>query len=516
MRPSALRTGAGALLAALLLAGAPTFAAPVRAASPSLDDVYGQLGIDEVAADYLILIDMSGSMQDGGLYDGVRRGLREFVAALAPRDNISLISFAEKAEVIWSGPVGRNPDAVVGKLPAKPTGRYTDIGAGIAKAVDLLEKPGGSPIASVVLLTDGRHDPKRGSAFPLTGGYAWRELTTRAGKLPQQITPFAVQLRGANGAPLLRKVFPDAQILRSGTVDQLTERLDLPKAATRAAKARSLLAEELSAEVRVEWPPAATILRHGTNTLPLTLQNTAQHIPVEVSDLVLRSESPGLSAQVATGTTSIPPGGTVSVAVSVTWDAGPASWRPSQVVTTQLPLTLEARIGSSWSETLARELKVDFRPTLSGATTTLPASAQRGSPVPWTVAAAMVLALVGLALLVLWLRANPVPGGILTATPLDPTVTGGSMPLLKRRAVISARSLGIKGSGSVVGRRRSIRSSRIHLVIAYSQDGSVENRHTGECEPRKPVVINKVRFTWQPPSGANASAATPTKTARSR
>lgn len=502
------RIRAGLLTAAIvaLLPAGPVLAVnPARAEPPSAGELYQQLGIDETPADYVVLIDMSASMREGGLYDGVRRSLREFAAALAPKDRLSLVSFADDARLIWQGPVGRNPDAIVGRLPANPTGRHTDIGTGIAEAVRLLERPGGAPIAGVVLLTDGQHDPGPGSPYPFTAGFAWRELAARAGRLPQQVIPMAVQLRGTNGAPLLRKVFPRATVLRSASIDQLTDRLALAKQGIQAAKAQALLTGDRSAEVRVEWPTVDGGLRHGVNRIPLTLHSTSRHIPVEVSGLAVRGDTPAVSSRLDVDRVTIPPGGTVRVPVTLTWDAGPTSWQPLHTVEARYRLTLEARLGSPWSDTLTRDLKVDFAPVLAGTTTTVRASAQRGSPGPWTLAAAALVALGLAAAVVWWRRMHPVPGGTLTASAVDAAGADGSCPLRQHRTVISAGSLGVPGAGSVIGRRRAVASLAVHLLITYSRDGSLENRRTGACTPDEPLELHGIRFEWHP-SGRPASS----------
>jgi hypothetical protein len=462
-----------------------------------LDEVYEQLAIDSVPAHYVVLVDTSGSMQADDLYDEVRDSLTEFVAALSPDDRVALVSVAEEADQIWDGEVGNAPDEVVRRLPDRPTGAYTDLGAGIAAAVDSLETQADTPIAGVVLLTDGQHEPPPGSAFPLTEGYAWQQLTERAGELAQEVSPFAVQLRGANGARLLRTVFLDAQVLDSGSVDDLTTLLAEPKAAVRADKARSLLAEDLTAGIAVDWPGGATGLSHGANRLTLTLRSTTHHLPVELTDLTIRSDSPAVRVEAPTGPIAVPAGGSLELPVTVHWDAGPASWQPFRTVIGEYRLELSGTVGSPWSGVLAEELQLDVAPDLTGTETTGRGSANRGSLGRWLAGLAGLAVLLAVGMRLRWMRLNPVPGGVLVATPAGAGRREGTMPLQRRRSRISAGSLGIAGSGTVAGRRRRLRSE-VHVSVTYSPDGTVERRRSEEVPMRGAVEVDDVRFEWRP------------------
>jgi hypothetical protein len=77
-------------LVAVALPGGPASAAP-----PTLDDIYQKLGVDTVNAEYVILVDESLSMKTDGLYDHVLTSLRQFFAALAPQDDVTLVTVAE-------------------------------------------------------------------------------------------------------------------------------------------------------------------------------------------------------------------------------------------------------------------------------------------------------------------------------------------------------------------------------------------------------------------------------------
>lgn len=225
----------------MLVAGG---AGPAVAAPSAPDEVYAALGIDGVPADYVVMVDVSGSI-DAERYTGLKRSLTAFLAALAPDDQVTLVPFADTARA-RTQPAGRSPGKLVATLPAVADGQHTDIDAAIEKSIEVLKRPGAPSVATVVLLTDGEHDPPAASPYPFTSGYQWNQLTEAAGALPQSsVQAYAVPLAGRTGAPLLKKVFPQARVLQTATIDKLTTVLEQPKAAARAAKASSVLAGDL-------------------------------------------------------------------------------------------------------------------------------------------------------------------------------------------------------------------------------------------------------------------------------
>src|SRR5689334_8279383 len=98
-----------ALAAALLTPAGPAPAGP--------DQVYAALGVNTRPADYVVMIDVSGSM-DGARYTQVKRSLGEFLTALAPDDQVTLVPFAEKPRSARTQPAGRAAAQLIGQLPA--------------------------------------------------------------------------------------------------------------------------------------------------------------------------------------------------------------------------------------------------------------------------------------------------------------------------------------------------------------------------------------------------------------
>ncbi|RAO19871.1 vWA domain-containing protein [Micromonospora noduli] len=496
-----------AAAAAALTAVAMVFlpVAPAAAAPANSDEVYAALGVNKVAADYVVMVDVSRSMRDGGRYEQVRRALRSFLAALAPDDRVALVTFADSARVVHDGPVGRAPDQLVAKLPRSADGRYTDIGAAIETSLRLLAREGVPPIATVVLLTDGRHDPPVGSAYPFEQGYAWNELVRSGRSLKKtSLTAYAVPLTGSTGAPLLARVYPGAKLLAPTSIDRLGDQLEQPKASARAAKARSVLGDDVSHGVQVVWPAGAGRLGAGRTRLEVRLRSTTTKVPLVVDHLLVRSDRPDVRLSVPGGPVELPAGGTATVPVTVDWDAGPRRVAPLARVTADATLTLDGEVGSAWAEVLTDELGVDFAPRLDGGRTRGALSAQRGSIGWWSLGAALLTAMAVAGWWGRGRRRHPALAGTLRLR----DASGGErdLALSGRRTAITADSTGLPGYGEVTAHRPSVGASEVRLVIGYSRDGSVAEREVGTCGPGETVELGGVDFTWRTATPAAAAA----------
>ncbi len=490
---SEVRRGIGQLLViaiALVAAGGPVAAAPGR------DEVYTALGVDRVAADYVVMVDISGSMNQGGRYDRVKQSLRSFLAALAPDDQVTLITFADRARVVrQSAPVGRSPDEVVGKLPKTADGRSTDIGAAIEASVGVLRRPGAPQIATVVLLTDGQHEPPTGSAYPFREGYSWNELARgAAGLRKSSVDAYAVPLAGATGAALLAKVYRGAKILDPGGIDRLTGLLERPKAAARAAKARQILGDDATRAVEVRWPSDVRDIGAGRHELAVELHSTTAKLPLRVDRLAVRSGNPQVRVSVPNSPVELPPGGTAKITVTVDWDAGPRRAAPLSTVTGQADLALTAHVGSPWAQVMSDDLGMTLQSGLAGAEATGELSAERGSIGLWVAGAVLLLAL----LAVLWrLRRRRLRPGL--AGSLRVRSASGEereIPLSGRTVVLNQGTAGLPGYGDVSAARLSVSASQIKLLISYSRDGSATGREHAECSPGETVTLGGVEFTW--------------------
>ncbi|GAB3841967.1 vWA domain-containing protein [Dactylosporangium cerinum] len=208
----------------------------VSAAPATEEEVYRALGLDRAGAQYVVLIDTSSSMR-GAPYSGVKASLRGFLAALDKTDDVTLVTFDNDAVVRFQGPAGDNPDGLIARLPADAGGAHTDIGRALEVAVGVLQGST-NPITTVLLLTDGKHDPPVGSRYPFTEGTSWTTLTQRAAETHKQhLMGYAVPLAGQTDAGLLTRIVPDARTLTIASIGDLEQQLAAPKKASRAAQA---------------------------------------------------------------------------------------------------------------------------------------------------------------------------------------------------------------------------------------------------------------------------------------
>src|SRR5262249_26890807 len=243
---------------------------------------------------------------------------------VAPDDQVELGVFADTTTIVHQGPAGRSPDALLAKLPATADRNYTDIGTAIETTVHLLQRKDAPSIATVMLLTDGQHEPPPGSAYPYTQGYAWNQLTQQAGKLGKtSLQAYGVPLAGTTGADLLGKVFPGASVLDTTAIDQLSSRLEVPKAAARAAKARAVLADDPTRGVRVGWPGSVRDVGAGQTELTLTLTATTAHIPLTVQGITATADDRALRVTVRDPQVELAPGRSGRVRLRLDWRAGP-------------------------------------------------------------------------------------------------------------------------------------------------------------------------------------------------
>ncbi|GAA4719839.1 vWA domain-containing protein [Phytohabitans rumicis] len=485
-----------AVLAGLAL-GALLLAAPgPAAAGPSTDDIHRALGIDSVAADYIVLVDTSSSMQ-GARYAGVKTGLLSFLAALAPEDQVSLVTFDARATAVWTGPAGRSPQRIVDRLPKEARGTNTDIGLALEQAIRLLGRDGAPTIATVVLLTDGIHDPKRGSPYPFDKGYAWDQLRRTAQRLTKDsLSGYAIPLAGATGAKLLSKVVPGTVVLNPTAIDRATQLLEQPKRKVQAVKARQRLGDDLTRGVVVTWPPEAGRLRAGRQELTVVLRSTTAHIPIEVRDLVVSSDRPDVTVRPPDTTVTLEPNQSASVTLAVEWDPGAPTWKPWDTTSVEGTFSLSGRASTPWADALAAD-GMTFEPRLSGGAGDIRGTAQHGRPLWWLsfLAGAVLLVLLGRTLVRGRLR--PAMLGALVAT-APATRERTTMPLSGRQGTISKATAGIGGSGRVRGVREGLLSRQARIEISYTHNGSPDHTETKRCSPGESVVVSGVEFLWQP------------------
>lgn len=462
------------------------------------EEVFAALGVDDVAADYVVIVDTSASMLTDDRYAEVGFALREFYAALAPGDIVTLIPFQGTAEPMPALPAGRNPDELVAQLPPDADGANTDIGRALAAALDVLERPGGPTVATVVLLTDGEHIPEPGSEFPFEEGFSWTELAARAeavARTKESLAAFGIPLADATGVGLMRTVFAGAEVLEIDSVGELTQRLDGPKQRSRDAKARSLLASDVEGGVEVVWPTVAAP-PNGSASFVLGLRSGTSHVPMQVSEMAITSTNPAFSIELnVDGAVSLPAGGQVDLPVKIHWSSGPPSWWPRAEVRADSTLALSATIESEWSQVLG-QLGISFQPQLLGDSDDVAVRGNSGRPVLWLSALIAVTAVTAAICIFLYIQRNPALTGWLAA--YQRGEDKGSIKLTGRRVRLPGSRLRVEGDGHVRGRmvKANDGSRQLAVSVTFRRKGNPTKQTRLVADDGRVMVIGGVSFLW--------------------
>lgn len=435
--------GAGMLVAPAVVQAAPTV---------SVDEVVGALGLASEPADYVVVVDTSGSMNTGGRYPEVRKQLRTLLTGLDSDDRVSLLTFDTTVVKRYRGEVGTNAEGVLAHLPATATGNHTDIGAAIDGGLAELESADTHRLAALILITDGVLDTVPTATYAKVDSASWKKLKTRAGKLAKnhELAAYAVSLTATTDAGLLTKAIPSATEVSADEVGARFAEVAGDLVRIRAAKA---LKDELSTPITVAIAgDLGGSLANGT-TVPVQLDLTSPypHVPVVLSDLALQTTD-GLHLLVSglPDTISLEPGSTATTTaqVAVTGSAAPTS-----------RVSLSAKVRSPWGKVLEKDLGLTFAPTVEGAATVPPAPMKMPpNLLPVAGGAVALVVAVVLVYLVVRLATMPPMDGVLTFTKGGRDVAEIVLRGRKAKLVVPTAAPEIVGlTGSASGARGAVR-----------------------------------------------------------
>ena len=164
-----------ALLMVLALAFAPPRAAVAQDEAQSdevpasIDELFALFGVDAVPADFVVVVDTSGSMSQGENppYPAVLGAYQSLVDSIPDGDNLSVLTFDSSPNLAFQGEISsESREQAKAALPAEARGQATDIGSAIDATLRRLERADASDVQLVLFLTDGQHQPAAGSAYP--------------------------------------------------------------------------------------------------------------------------------------------------------------------------------------------------------------------------------------------------------------------------------------------------------------------------------------------------------------
>jgi predicted nucleic acid-binding protein len=406
------------ILAAVCL-GAALGSAPAIAATKQ--DVVRALGIATAPADYVVLVDNSGSVSDRGLRPDLRRAFGTLLRAVGPQDHLTLVLFAGEPDIVWDDAVGHNRGAILRTLDAAPRSD-TDIGAAIEQSLQTLERSDASPVATVILLTDGKHTPPRGSRYKGTSGSAWASLAARARGLPGRLrrSAYAIALAPETDAGLLRQVFGAATSVVSAPVSQLSSLfVQRVRGQVETAKLESVLARDAGARVRVLWPRRNLLdldPEREEVTIRLRLRSSARELPLRLSDLRVAATGIDMHVDRSLAAVTLAPGRSTGLVLHLRYRGPEAGGLPLVRKTVQRSGTLRllATVETPWKDVLQDEFGVR-PPRLQLQDSARAVRVRDRSGISWVLLAPMLCALVALALLYASHRrgANPAMVGVL-------------------------------------------------------------------------------------------------------
>jgi hypothetical protein len=445
---------------AVVCLGAVLGSAPAMAATKQ--DIVRALGIDTAPADYVVLVDNSGSVSDRGLRPDLRRAFGALLHAVGPQDHLTLVLFAGEPDIVWDDPVGRDRSAILRKLDAPPRSN-TDIGAAIEQSLQTLERADASPVATVILLTDGKHTPPRGSRYQGTSGPAWAALAARARRLPRRLrhSAYAIALAPDSDAGLLRQVFGSATSVVSAPVSQLSSLfVQRVRGQVETAKLEAVLARDGGARVQFVWPRRRLLdldPERDEVTIRLHLRSTARELPLRLSDLRVAATGIDMHVDGSLAPVTLAPGRSTTLLLHLRYHGPDAGGLPLVRRTVQRNGTLRvlANVETPWEDVLQDEFGVRApRAQLQDSVRAVRVRDRSG--IAWVLLAPMLCALVALAFLYARRRrgANPTMVGTLEIVAPDAGRNHVDLTGLGRRVTVGpSETVRLGGAkGEIFGR----------------------------------------------------------------
>jgi hypothetical protein len=150
----------------------------------TLNDKFGKAGLK---ADFIIVLDTSGSMR--AFWDTVKSSIADFIDSIPEGDYVSILYFeAQAGDLVTPRQVTSENRAAFRQQVidlAPPSGGFTDLGQGISRTLDELNRPNANLLQFVFTFTDFAHDPPQASVWRTRNcsDPAWRDLQAKKKRL---------------------------------------------------------------------------------------------------------------------------------------------------------------------------------------------------------------------------------------------------------------------------------------------------------------------------------------------
>ena len=279
------------LLTAAALTPAATAGAQSEAQSDqvpaSIDELFALFGVGAVPADFVVVVDTSGSMSQGENppYPAVLGAYQSLVDSIPEGDNLSVLTFDSSPNLAFQGGISsESREQAKAALPAEARGKATDIGSAIDATLRRLERADASDVQLVLFLTDGQHQPAAGSAYPGTSGPEWDALRARAQSVDASHDTLVLGVglgdQGAGGIELLRQVFGNPEI-NSLPPEQLPDFFRESVRRSQVARLATLVNEELANGVEVTSGSSGRL--DDPMEVEVEIKSHLQKLPVDVT-----------------------------------------------------------------------------------------------------------------------------------------------------------------------------------------------------------------------------------------
>lgn len=494
-------------------------AAPIAASSAvSPSDILNAMNVASAPTTYIVLVDVSGSMLDGDLFDSVRGELRSIVRQLHPGDSIAVDTFGDSPLVVRPlGAVSAAPDpaGALDGVSVDPLAN-TDMGGALALALQQLSSQPRPQIGVVLLLTDGKPDVPPSGHYYLPGINSastpaelesalrqspnWHDLQTGFGRLAPGTTVFGagVALRpGLDLSPVLDDVFANPIVDDQATTPTLQQFIAAAQQTVQQKQAIALLAADSGQGVTatVSVPGAASAgglpLRQGSISASVTFQSSTGYVPLVVSGASLSSASGDNLSVSATGLPSsilVPAGKSVTEQVMLNWPRPSGQSFDGGSFNGRATLQVTGQVSSPWADAIRAQFDKSFAvgtintqpTTIAGSMTQAPNNFQR-------LLVALVLLLVMAAALFMVLRSFRRLDGSLGIR-LDGTTFIYDLPhtwwtrthveMSKESATIQIRSARSRSKGVPAMR-----------ITCSATDGVNTRRHSKICDAGEMLIL---------------------------
>ncbi len=496
------------LLTAAALTPAATAGAQSEAQSDqvpaSIDELFALFGVGAVPADFVVVVDTSGSMSQGENppYPAVLGAYQSLVDSIPEGDNLSVLTFDSSPNLAFQGEISsESRDQAKAALPAEARGKATDIGSAIDATLRRLERADASDVQLVLFLTDGQHQPAAGSAYPGTSGPEWDALRARAQTVDASHDTLVLGVglgdQGAGGIELLRQVFGNPEI-NSLPPEQLPDFFRESVRRSQVARLATLVNEELANGVDVTSSSSGRL--DDPMEVEVEIKSHLQKLPVDVTIAGVQVKDangdPVEAEIVGDRSLRIGPDGTAAVTVRMEPPVEDPGFKvPPVTEEDQFDVTLDATYQVLPKDLLAR---VTATPTTGAVTGTHVVDASRtfGRTIREVVTVLGILLLLALILLWLYRRFIQLPK-LVGVFVVDKAVDADRavIPLKGKKQRITAKDVPGAGGAKVELFTRRGKPKRVYARVETPPFFEVEDRRrekviTEETEIR----VNRYRL----------------------